>query len=123
MGAGWGRGKLQDSPANLGEGGKNAAETKTCTGGGKLAKRQKSRCMTLRWGTAAVHPCFRSELQPSQANSEKPTANQTSGLDFHDPLSETSTRALNRCPFPAIWLLVIEITHLVSQSRDSFILL
>jgi hypothetical protein len=90
---------------------------------------RKSRCMTPRWGTPTVHPCFRSELQPSQASKRQPTAqpssNQNVGLDFHNPLSETSTPALNRIPFspPSYLTAVIEITHLVSQSRDSFILL
>jgi len=51
------------------------------------------------------------------------SSNQTSASTFHNPLSESSTHAFTRCPFPSHLAAVIEITHPVSQSRDSFILL
>jgi hypothetical protein len=52
MGRRLGRGKLQDSPTNLKREGRTRQQRKLA----KLAKRQKSRCMTPRWGTAAVGP-------------------------------------------------------------------
>jgi hypothetical protein len=85
-----GRGQITGFACEFGEGGKNAADTKNLHGRRQACQASEEPMHDAALGNGSrTPPCFRSELQHSQASNKEPTApassNQTSAPTFTIP--------------------------------------